>query len=534
MTWIDVVSQGELAAKGKLVVRHDGRQILVVQTETGIYAAANRCPHEGYPLSEGTVGEGTGSEGCVLTCNWHNWKFDLASGETLVGGDRLPRYKVRLADGRVWLDISPVDPQIRRREILSGVTKALADEDQQRLVRETARLMQLGADAVDAVRIAIAWAGDRFEYGMTHALGGAPDWLALHDRAETTADEKLAAIGEILGHVADDAPAGRIFPFPAGRAAWSADAFLAAIESEDEATSVRLLRGALAARLTPDDLMPSLLGAALAHYADFGHALIYTVATGDLIRRLGPETEETLLLLLVRELVYARREDLLPEFRDYRKRLAAWGEADGPCPPLDCPPLDPASLRRCSAKSAMAVVAAWGAQHPPEAVLPVLVAAGAWLLLHVDERELQRTDGKIADNVGWLDFTHILTFAQAGRMALRRRRDLWPAIALQLACFIGRNNPYVDETLDTAPFAVADPAAFIAAETRALFDHGSGEFIYSVHLVKTLRAAIALAEAFPPTAPIVLAALYRFLHAPIKSRHLLRTARQMREFVAEE
>ncbi len=112
MAWIDVASQGELAAKGKLVVRHDGRQILVVATETGIYAAANRCPHEGYPLSEGTVSEGTVSEGtvsegCVLTCNWHNWKFDLASGETLVGGDRLPRYKVRLADGRVWLDISP-------------------------------------------------------------------------------------------------------------------------------------------------------------------------------------------------------------------------------------------------------------------------------------------------------------------------------------------------------------------------------------------------------------------------------------------
>jgi hypothetical protein len=209
--------------------------------------------------------------------------------------------------------------------------------------------------------------------------------------------------------------------------------------------------------------------------------------------------------------------------------LASWGKADDPCPPLD-----PAALRRCSAKSAMAVVAAWGARHPAEAILSALVAAGAWQLLHVDDRVLRRTDGKIADNIGWLDFTHTVTFAKAGRTALRRRPDLWPAIALQLACFIGRNSPYVDETLDTAPFAVADPAAFIAAETHALFDHGRGEFIYSIHLLKTLRAATALAEAFPATAPTVLAALNRFLHAPIKARHLLRTARQMRAFAAEE
>ncbi|MFL5239337.1 MAG: Rieske (2Fe-2S) protein, partial [Rhizomicrobium sp.] len=31
-----------------------------------MFAIANRCPHEGYPLSEGTL-----SPGCLLTCNWH-------------------------------------------------------------------------------------------------------------------------------------------------------------------------------------------------------------------------------------------------------------------------------------------------------------------------------------------------------------------------------------------------------------------------------------------------------------------------------
>src|SRR3546814_18444108 len=54
---------------------------------------------------EGSLAQG-GRGDCILTCNWHNWKFDLASGETLVGGDRLRRYPVEVVDGEVWVDIA--------------------------------------------------------------------------------------------------------------------------------------------------------------------------------------------------------------------------------------------------------------------------------------------------------------------------------------------------------------------------------------------------------------------------------------------
>jgi nitrite reductase/ring-hydroxylating ferredoxin subunit len=45
------------------------------------------------------LSEGVLTDGCILTCNWHDWKFDLGSGETLVGGDRLTRFPTRLQDG---------------------------------------------------------------------------------------------------------------------------------------------------------------------------------------------------------------------------------------------------------------------------------------------------------------------------------------------------------------------------------------------------------------------------------------------------
>ncbi|HKX07064.1 MAG TPA: Rieske (2Fe-2S) protein [Stellaceae bacterium] len=525
MAWIDALSAAELEAKGKAVVRHEGRQYLVMRTPDGVFACANRCPHEGYPLSEGVL-----TEGHVLTCNWHNWKFDLASGETLVGGDKLPHCAVEIRDGRVFLDIRPPDPAAIRTKVLAALPKALEDVDQQRLVREVARLVQIGADPVDAVRATVAWAAERLEFGTTHAVAGAPGWLALYDRATTGAEEKLAALGEILGHFADDVRGLQRFPFAAGRAPWDEGRFLMAIETEDEAAAIAVLRGGLAEGLSPADLLPSLVTAALAHYADFGHSLIYAVKTVELARRLGAESAVPLLSMLVRSLIYAAREDKLPEFRDYAARRQAWGRNAS----TKSVPLEAEALRGKSAKSAMAIVAGWSAHYTPEAILATLVEAAAWTLLHVDERLLTRLDAPLADNIGWLDFTHALTFADAARAAVEVRRDLWPSALLQLACFMGRNSGYVDAEVDERRYAVSDLREFLDQSITGLFDHGRDRFIISVHLTKTLLAGEALIAVLPDKAPLIAAALNRFLDAPMKGRHVLRTARQMRDLVAQE
>jgi hypothetical protein len=436
---------------------------------------------------------------------------------------------VRLEAGRVWVDVTPPDPHQRRQAALAGVEKALEDTDQQRLVRETARLVQIGADPAEAVGVGVAWLAERLEFGTTHAIAGAPDWLRLSRQPGIDATERIAAVGEILGHMADDARAGRRFPFPPGEAPWNEEKFLAAIEAEDELAACAMLRGALAAHGSVGDLLPTLATAALSHYADFGHSLIYAVKTAELAQHLGQESAEPLLLMLARSLIYATREDLLPEFRDYRTRLASWGEMCDPCPQLN-----PATLRRTTAKSAMAIVAAWGGRQPPEAIFPVLVESSAWTLLHVDERLLVSIEAKLADNINWLDFTHMLTFAEAAATAVLLRPALWPAVLLQLACFIGRNAGYVDAGQDTRSFAVADIDGFVAEHTNALFDHGRDRFIISVHMIKTLQSAAALMAAFPAQAPLLAAALNRFLNAPMKGRHVLRTARQMWDLVEQD
>ena len=182
------VSEGELARLGRKVVRKGGKQVLLIASDGRIFAVANRCPHEGYPLSEGTLGPP-----CVLTCDWHNWKFDLASGETLVGRDPVRAYPVRVEDGEIFLDLADPPADLQRERALSGLTAAIADNERTRMAREVARLERAGFDARVALVHAIEAVNGRLEGGMTHAHAAAADWLALSERAPS-ADLRLTAL----------------------------------------------------------------------------------------------------------------------------------------------------------------------------------------------------------------------------------------------------------------------------------------------------------------------------------------------------
>lgn len=525
MAWIDVAAADELAAAGKLVIRHDGRQILLLDTPTGLFACVNRCPHEGYPLREGSLSADKNS--CVLTCNWHNWKFDLSSGETLVGGDKLRRFPVRRRDSRIEIEIVPEPLADRRSTILASLRRALHEDDRDRQIREAARLMQLGIDPLDAIREGVAWASDRLEFGTTHAIAAAPDWLHLAASAE--AEDRLIAYGEILGHLSDDARDRSRYPFVAGSDDWSEESFLAAVEAQDEAAAIRLMRGGLSWPLPLTEWRRILARAALAHYADFGHAMIYSVKTLELIGFLGPASMESLLAMLVRSFCYATREDLLPQFRSYAQEVAGWGSGDAT--PTEH---GVAALRRSSAKSAMQLLRSWSGRTDVAAIWPCLIETAAWQLLHADVTHFNRIDLPLAENANWLDLTHALTFADAGAQAAEACPDLWPSVMLQTACFIGRNSGFVDAQFDTSAYLVPDPEGFWSETRGALLDHGRGRFIISAHLIKTACAASRLAVRHPSLAARLAAAVNRMLRAPLKERHIRRGARQMLNLVAQE
>ncbi|MBI3515975.1 MAG: Rieske (2Fe-2S) protein [Proteobacteria bacterium] len=516
------VSRDAVVRAGHKLVRHDGKQILLVAAADRVFAIANRCPHEGYPLSEGTLGPG-----CVLTCNWHNWKFDLTSGAALVGRDPVRTYAVAERAGELLVDLAQPPAEVLRASALAGLDKALDDVDRPRLARETARLERAGFDARIALVHAFAARNDRLEDGMIHAHAAAADWLALAARAPS-AEARLAALLEPLGHLAWDTEGGGEFPYAPGVAPWDPEAFLAAVEAEDEPAALAAVRGAVAQRLSYAALMPTLGAAALAHYADFGHCAIYTFKAGQLIERLGGAVAEPVLLALTRMLVRATREERLPEFRGYATALAAWDDTgDAPTRVADFVALSiDDTLRRTVASSG----------RPMRELFDALLGAAAWALLHFDTAVERATDNPIADNVGWLDFTHALTFANAGRHICAARPDLWPRVALQLALFLGRNRKYVRADQDVAQWRVADRAGFLERERLALYDHGIVEPIIACHRLKVLTALEDELDAAPdaPWADAMCAAVNRFLSSPMKRHHGLRIAAQALDFVAKE
>jgi nitrite reductase/ring-hydroxylating ferredoxin subunit len=516
------ILRDELGREGRKLLRRDGRQVLLIAAGERVFAIANRCPHEGYPLSEGTLGPG-----CVLTCNWHNWKFDLESGEALVGRDPVRTYAIEIRNGEIFVNLKDAPADEQRRRALRGLEAGIADNDFPRIARETARLERAGFDARGAIAHAFRIRNDRLEDGMTHAHAAAADWIVLADRANKH-EERLAALIEPLGHIAWDTLGAGEFPYSREVAQWNARAYVAALEAENEAEAITLIRGALADGMSYAELMPIIGEAALAHYADFGHCAIYALKAGQLVERLGETVIEPTLLALTRMIARSRREERLPEFRGYGRALSEWDGAGRELPRAD-------AFAGASVSEALGLVVRASGQGPRE-IYDALLGAAAFNLLHFDVGFDRAVDNNIADNIGWLDFTHALTFANACRHICAQRPDLWPRALLQLALFVGRNRKYVNAHKSVEQWRVDGRAVFLAREQHALYDHGIVEPIIACHRLKVLFALEDELQAWPDAlwADDMCAAVNRYLHTPMKRHHGLRNAAQALDFVMRE
>jgi nitrite reductase/ring-hydroxylating ferredoxin subunit len=524
--WTRAIELDRLQSSHPIAVKIRGKHIALFLHDGEVLACNNRCPHEGYPLVEGAL-----DADCVLTCNWHNWKFDLKTGATLYGGDRLRLYPVKVEGGALWIDVADPPAVERIAQSLEHLDQAMEELDIARIARELARLGRAGAEPGKALCRAIQRTHARLPDGMTHAYAAAEAWLSLRDTLGGER-ERLACAIEALSHIAFDTLRETIHPFPTETRPWDAGDFAAAVESQDEDAAVALVNGAIAQSRHFADLEPALAEAALAHYNDFGHTLIYLMHVRRLIERLGTEVEKPLLLAWLRSLVLATREDLLPDFRGYAEARAAWDERSV----RSGTSLSADAFEGKSVRDALRATVAV-ASSPPLEVYFALMEASARHLLRFDERYALRTDNSIADNVGWLDFTHALTFGHALRKECARDPRLWPRGLLQLAMFVGRNSKYLDANLQAQTaireWAVGDEGAFHQRAIATIIDHGIGLPIFSAHWLKTWSAVhdevkIGLPDS---TRTAILAAVNRLLAVRFKQRHALRTAHQALGFV---
>ena len=55
-------------------IDHQGKMIALFNCDGAFFAIDDTCPHQGGPLGEGELA------GTVVTCPWHEWRFDARTG----------------------------------------------------------------------------------------------------------------------------------------------------------------------------------------------------------------------------------------------------------------------------------------------------------------------------------------------------------------------------------------------------------------------------------------------------------------------
>jgi nitrite reductase/ring-hydroxylating ferredoxin subunit len=72
--------------------------VAVFRTEEGVFAIDNACLHEDGPLGDGRI------TGNIVTCPYHDWRYDVRDGSCLSRkGRKLATYHVREREGFVWV-----------------------------------------------------------------------------------------------------------------------------------------------------------------------------------------------------------------------------------------------------------------------------------------------------------------------------------------------------------------------------------------------------------------------------------------------
>lgn len=80
----------------------EGRDVVLVNVEGRFYALDNRCPHQGAPLSGGTL------EGGAVVCPRHQWRWDPKNGRALWPDIdwRAFCYPVKVEDGHILVRVA--------------------------------------------------------------------------------------------------------------------------------------------------------------------------------------------------------------------------------------------------------------------------------------------------------------------------------------------------------------------------------------------------------------------------------------------
>ena len=301
------------------LARVGDRRLCLVRTSDGVYALDHACPHEGYGLTQGTL------DGNLLTCAWHNWKFRVDDGACVLGEEDVRSHPVTVAaDGTLAVSIDDPDPAELRPRLMASLRRGIEHDYVGQVSRDVVRLLRADANPGEMVWEAVAHGAPRADFGWGHSIASATDCLAMVDLYD--GDQRALPIVQGIAGIAEterDRPVNPLPDPPRALAADPAAEFRRFVEAERLEPAQALLRGAIHAGWTADEVRPWFTAVVSDHLLSYGHGAIYTQKAFQLLERLGWERADTVLPYLVPTIVYGTRMDTLPYMRPFARALAA-------------------------------------------------------------------------------------------------------------------------------------------------------------------------------------------------------------------
>ncbi len=541
LRWIPACRLHELPVGGSHLVKSGDHRIALFRTEEGIFGVDNACPHEGYPLIQGEVRD------CLLTCVWHNYKFDLKNGDCVMGEENVRSWPARVVDDLVEVGIEDRPPNIDG--FWSSLETGLQERRVGQVARDLARLLKAGISTDQLLGYAAVYDARRAEWGSTHALALAAELR--HYQHSTEPVLWLMQVFELLAEAHVRRPE-RERPKPRFTTATPeqvAARLRKLVEEEQASEAEALMLGALKRGWGPTEIEPMLFGLCADHFLSFGHRLIYSTKVCELLTHAGwEEHAPDVLGSLVFGIANGTREDLLPHWAGWRKRMLAldlpslWkARILGGTPSWNRQLLGQTLTHGKPAEAFTALADALARGIPPSDLLDLLAVGACERMLRLD---LAHDRNPSVQN-GWLDVTHILTFAVAVRETLERWDDPRALrLVFQLLHFVnhskvldGPPQPVVRERGDLVAAlsrgdvdsavgiaATSDPAEVFELLLDLPLRDVATRPIVVTHLIKTTLAARTLWREMDgePGAGLPLLATVRFYAAPKDERFLQR------------
>ncbi|MFB6196739.1 MAG: Rieske 2Fe-2S domain-containing protein, partial [Halobacteriaceae archaeon] len=280
-------------------VRADGHSIGLFYHEGEVFATDNRCPHMGFPLTDGSVDNG------ILTCPWHHARFEISCGDTFDPfADDVQTYPVEVRTGDVYVNPHPERDKPPKEHWQDRLNHGLQENINLVVAKSVISLADEGVSYTVPVEIGTEFGTtfrqDGWGRGLTTlgVMANLLDDLRPNDRRRAL----YAGITEVADNCAGEPPFFAQEPLsaddvtPARFNRWFRDN----VEVRDSDGAERVIRAAVQADLDRSEITGMLAAAATDHlYLDTGHRLDFINKALDTLDHIGWEHADHVLPSLV-------------------------------------------------------------------------------------------------------------------------------------------------------------------------------------------------------------------------------------------